>query len=93
MAPTYKLIKPHLDWLLFDVLFRLFPLTSEEISLFQEDAGEFVRKVHDPSEEWIDHRLAAINLIQMAARYREKDTLPRVMAYIQGMRLHSWHLT
>ena len=85
MAPTYKVIKPNLDWLLFQVLFGAFPLTDDEVEVFNDDASEFMRKVADPLEDWIDHRLAAINVLQMAARYREKDVLPKVMAHIQSL--------
>lgn len=85
MAPTYKIIKPNLDWLLFKVLFGAFEFTEEEMEIFNDDPSEFIRKVADPLEDWIDHRLAAINVLQMAARYREKDVLPKVMAYIQQL--------
>jgi hypothetical protein len=84
LSPTYKLIKPNLDWLCFNVLFKALCLNDAEIELFDEDPTEFVRKVHDPLEEWIDPRVAAINVLQMLARYRSADTLPRVMMHIQG---------
>ena len=31
-------------------------------------------QIHDPSEDWLDPRIAATNLLQMLARYRQKDT-------------------
>ena len=85
MAPTYKLLKPHMEWLLFQVIFSTFPLTVEEKEVFHDDPSEFVRKVHDPTEEWIDLRCAAINVMTMTARYREKDNLAMIMTYIQGV--------
>lgn len=84
MAPTYKLIKPNLDWLLFRVVFKQLCLSDEEMELFNDDPSEFVRKVHDPLEEWTDTRVAAINVLQMLARYRLKDTLPRIMSFISA---------
>ncbi len=81
MAPTYKMIKPHLDFLLFNVITPTLCLSEEDISLFDEDPIEFVRKVNDPSEDWLTPRKAAITLLQSLARYRKKDVLPKLLAY------------
>lgn len=45
MSPTYKVVKPHLDFLLVNVLFSTLCITPDEITLFNEDPVEFVRKV------------------------------------------------
>ncbi len=45
MSPTYKVIKPHLSFLLLQVMFPAMCLTEEELRLFQDDPAEFVRKV------------------------------------------------
>ena len=34
-------------------------------------------------EEWVDPRVAATNLLQMLARYRQKDTLPRLLPFLE----------
>lgn len=52
--------------------------------MFDNDPQEFIRKVHNPLEDWLDPRLAATNLLQMLARYRLKDTMPLLMPYIQS---------
>jgi hypothetical protein len=80
MSPSYKMIKPHLEWLLCKVVFSSLLFTDEECDDFYNNSSEFVRKVVDPSEDWIDLRTAAINIIQMAARYREKDAMPLIMS-------------
>ena len=41
-------------------------------------------QIHDPSEDWLDPRIAAVNLLQMLARYRQKDTLPLLIPFILG---------
>jgi hypothetical protein len=78
-----QVIKPHLDYLIFQVLFPVLCLTDAELELFENDPAEFVRKVHDPSQEWLDPRLAAVNVLQKLARYRQKDFLPRLLPYLQ----------
>mmetsp|Transcript_3899 Transcript_3899/g.4034 ORF Transcript_3899/g.4034 Transcript_3899/m.4034 type:complete len:868 (+) Transcript_3899:3-2606(+) len=87
MSVTYKVLKPHMDFILFSVIFPTLCLSLEDISLFSSDPVEFVRKIHDPSEDWLDPRIAAVNLLQMLARYRQKDTLPRLLPFIEGVLL------
>mmetsp|Transcript_23745 Transcript_23745/g.34001 ORF Transcript_23745/g.34001 Transcript_23745/m.34001 type:complete len:1123 (-) Transcript_23745:74-3442(-) len=85
MSPTYKVLKPHLDFLLFQVVFPTLCISDEDIRLFNDDPVEFVRKVHNPLEDWLNPLIAATNLLQMMARYRQKDTLPRLMPYLHGL--------
>ncbi len=82
MAPTYKLIKPHIDFVLFNVIMPTLCLSTDDIQLFDEDPIEFVRKVNDPCEDWMFPRTAAITLLQTLSKYRKKDTLPRLLPYI-----------
>ena len=42
-------------------------------------------QIHDPSEDWLDPRIAATNLLQMLARYRQKDTLPKLLPFMEGI--------
>ena len=81
LSPTYRLIKPHMDFILFRVIFPSLCLTVEDIKLFEDDPIEFIRKINDPSEEWLDPRIAAINLLQSLGRYRLKDTLPLFLPF------------
>jgi hypothetical protein len=83
MANTYKALKPHIDFILFSILFPTLCLTNEEIQLFEQDPTEFVRKCHDPIEDFFDPRNMAANLLQTLARYRQKDILPRFLPFIQ----------
>ena len=85
MSPTYKVIKPHLDFVLFQAIFQTLCLSSEDIRLFTEDPVEFVRKIHDPMEDWLDPRMTAINLLQTLARYRAKDVLPMLLPYLESV--------
>lgn len=85
LSPTYKIIKPHLDFVIFQAIFPTLCLSSEDIELFTDDPVEFVRKIHDPMEDWLDPRQSAVNLLQTLARYRTKDVLPKVLPYFQSI--------
>eukprot|EP01039_Chlorochromonas_danica_P004922 gene4922-5403_t len=85
MSPTYKVLKPHLEFLLFHVIFPTLCVTVEDVRLFDEDPVEFVRKLHDPLGDWLSPSVAAINLLQMLARYRQKDTLPIFLPFLQSV--------
>lgn len=65
MSPTYKILKPHIQFLLFGVIFPTLSLSEMDINLFEEDPTEFIRKVHNVLEDWLDPRIAAINLLQV----------------------------
>lgn len=69
-------------------------VTIVELELFQSDPAEFVRKCHDPIEDFWDPRNGAVNTLQSLARYRQKDVLPRFIPFIQVtlLRAVSWNL-
>ena len=46
MSPTFKILKPHMDFLLFNIVFPVLCLPNEDVQLFDEDPAEFVRKVN-----------------------------------------------
>jgi hypothetical protein len=85
LSPTYKVIKPHLDFVLFKVIFPSLCLTDSELEMFSNDPVEYVRRVHSPLEDWVDVRVAAITLLQNLGRYRYKDAIPKFIPFIQGI--------
>jgi len=85
MSPTYKVLKPHLHYILFDVVFPTLCMTQEDVQLFSDDPVEFIRKIHDPANDWLSPMLAATNLLQMLARYRQKDVMPMFIPFLQSI--------
>ena len=85
MSPTYKLIKQHMSMLLFDMVLPTLALSNEDIYIFNSDPSEFIRKLNDPLEEWVEPRTAAVSLLQALARYRQKDTLPILLPKLQSI--------
>ena len=85
MSPSYKAMKPHMEFILFKVILPSLCLSEDEVGMFDTDPIEFVRRVHCALEDWIDVRLAAQTLLQSLGRYRLKDTLPLMLPFIQGI--------
>ena len=71
LSPTYKLMKPHLEIILSNMIFPCLCLSESDIELFTDDPTEFVRKINDIQEEWLDPRTAAITLLQVCDQFIE----------------------
>lgn len=84
MSPTFKAMQPHIDFILFQVVFEALCISPQEITLFTDDPTEFIRKVYDPLQEWLDPRLAAVTLLQNLARYRQKYILAKFLSFVQS---------
>mmetsp|Transcript_6423 Transcript_6423/g.12103 ORF Transcript_6423/g.12103 Transcript_6423/m.12103 type:complete len:1045 (-) Transcript_6423:2118-5252(-) len=83
LAPTYKMLKPHMDFLLYQVCFPTVCLTSDDIDLFENDPHEFVHRQNSPLADFYDPRMSAITLITNVVKHRGKDVIPRLLAFLQ----------
>ncbi|KAF1787789.1 Armadillo-type fold [Phytophthora cactorum] len=84
-AVTYKLIKPHLGFLLFEVIHPVLCLTPKDLQLWAEDPHEFVRKTNDVFEDFLDPVYAAANLLADLCTKRGKDCLPNVLSFYNNI--------
>lgn len=82
LAPTYKLLKPHMDFLLYKVCFPAMRLADEDIDEFENDPHEFVRKQNSPLADFYDPRMSAITLVASAVKYRGKDTMQPLLRFL-----------
>lgn len=82
LAPTYKLLKPHMDFLLYKVCFPAMCLTEEDIDEFENDPHEFVHKQNSPLADFYDPRMSAITLVTSAVRYRGQDTMQPLLGFL-----------
>ena len=82
LAPTYKLLKPHMDFLLYKVCFPAMCLTNEDIDEFENDPHEFVRKQNSPLADFYDPRMSAITLVTSAVKYRGQDTMQPLLGFL-----------
>ena len=73
LSSTYKLLKPHLEFLLYQVCFPTICLTSEDIEIFENDPHEFVHRQNSPLADFYDPRMSAITLVTDLVKHRGQD--------------------
>jgi len=85
LAPTYKMLKPHLDFILFKVCFPSVCFTKEDIVLFDEDPHEFVHKQNSPMGEFYDPRLSAITVVDNLVKHRGQDVITGLLSFLNNI--------
>ena len=73
LSSTYKLLKPYLDFILYQVCFPTICLTSDDVECFENDPIEFVHKQNSPLADFYDPRMSAIGLITDLVSHRGQD--------------------
>ena len=82
LAPTYKMLKPHLDFLLYKVVFPTLCLTTDDIELFTSDPHEFIHRQSSPLADFYDPRMSAITLLTDLVKSRGKDVTTQLLAFL-----------
>jgi len=85
LAPTYKMLKPHLDFLLYKVCFPTICLDADDIALFENDPHEFVQRQNSPMADYYDPRMAAITLMTDLVKHRGQDVTNPLLAFLTGI--------
>lgn len=81
-ANTYKMMKPQLDAIVFQIVFPLMCFNAEDAELWVEDPHEYIRKGYDIIEDMYSPRTAAVNFVQELCRCRAKENLPKLMGFL-----------
>uniref|UniRef100_A0A7S3QJN0 Importin N-terminal domain-containing protein n=1 Tax=Chaetoceros debilis TaxID=122233 RepID=A0A7S3QJN0_9STRA len=84
LAPTYKMLKPHQDFLLYQVCFPTICLSAGDIELFETDPHEFVHRENSPLADFYDPRMSAITLVSNIVKYRGKYVVPTLLSFLQS---------
>ena len=79
---TYKLMKPHMETLMFNVVFQIVCFNQVDAELWEEDPQEYIRRGNDIIEEMYSPRAAAINFLVEVCRCRTKENMPKLMGFI-----------
>ncbi|CAK4072653.1 unnamed protein product [Aphanomyces euteiches] len=80
-SQAYKQLKPHLNFLIFDVIHPTLCLTPADLQLWAEDPHEFVRKTHDFMEGYLSPVNAAQEVLNGLCTLRGKDCLSQVLMF------------
>jgi len=79
IGALYKLVRPHLDFVLFDATLPALCATERDVDEFDSDPQEYVRRSHDPMEDFLDPRAAATNLVGDLVKFRRGDVLDKLL--------------
>ena len=80
LSSTYKLIKPHLEFLLFQVCFPTMSLNPEDIECFENDPVEFVHKQNSPLADFYDPRMSAVTMVTDLVKHRGQDVTQKLLS-------------
>ena len=80
LSATYKLLKPHLEFLLYQVCFPVLCLSPTDVECFENDPVEFVHKQNSPLADFYDPRLSAITLVKDLVKQRGQDVTQNLLA-------------
>lgn len=80
LSTTYKLLKPHLDFLLYQVCFPVLCLSPADVECFENDPVEFVHKQNSPLADFYDPRLSAITLVKDLVKQRGQDVTQNLLS-------------
>ncbi|GKY91239.1 hypothetical protein MPSEU_000096500 [Mayamaea pseudoterrestris] len=79
LSSTYKLLKPHLDFMLYQVCFPTMCLHQNDIECFENDPIEFVQKQNSPLADFYDPRMSAITLLTDLVKHRGQDVTQNLL--------------
>lgn len=81
-AQLWAIIRPHVDTLLAQVVFRYLYFSDDDEDLWLNDPAEYVRKQYDFTEDFTSPRMAASNLLSKMADLRSKSTILPFLQYL-----------
>ena len=75
-------MKPHMETLMFNVVFQIVCFNQVDAELWEEDPQEYIRRGNDIIEEMYSPRAAAVNFLVEVCRCRTKENMPKLMGFI-----------
>ncbi|CAH1736251.1 importin-7 isoform X1 [Aphis gossypii] len=81
---TWKMIKPHMDAIIQDVIFPLMSHSINDQELWESDPQEYISQKFDIFEDLISPVMAGQTMLHSACKKR-KDILPKAVQFIVGV--------
>jgi hypothetical protein len=85
LAPIYKLLKPHLDFLMYHVCFPTICLNADDLDVFVNDPHEFIQRQNSPLSDFYDPRMSALSLINNLVKHRGKDVAGPLLSFLTNI--------
>ncbi|KAF4678092.1 hypothetical protein FOL47_005371 [Perkinsus chesapeaki] len=83
-AITYKIIKPHVQFLVHDVVLPVLAFSQEDQQLWESDPEEYIRRQAACEAIFSDPRSAAGDLLRALVSYRGRDSLAVIMVSVSA---------
>lgn len=90
LAPTYKMLKPYMDFLLYKVCFPTMCLTVDDIEVFDNDPHEFVHRQNSPLADFYDPRMSAVTVVTDLVKHRGQDITAPLLGFMTEI-LHRYN--
>lgn len=81
-SSMYNLLQPHLNTLLFEIVFPLMCFNDNDQMLWDEDPHEYVRKGYDIIEDLYSPRTASMDFVTELVRKRGKENFPKFIQFV-----------
>lgn len=79
---TYRVIKPRLAQLVTEIIFPYLCISDGDLSLWEEDPTEYVRKTYDVLEDFNTPRAAACSLLYILSKLRRSVVVAPLLAFL-----------
>ncbi|CAG0897126.1 unnamed protein product [Darwinula stevensoni] len=80
-AFSWKFLKPHMDWVVQEVIFPLMCYSDTDAELWESDPHEYIRLKFDVFEDFVSPVTAAQTILHSVVKKR-KDVLQRTMGFL-----------
>jgi len=79
---TWLLLKPHLDFLLYNVCYNVVKMTPEQVELFDNDPHEHIQRVTSLQLDWVDPKMQALTLVEDLVKFRTATVAGPLMNHL-----------
>ena len=81
---TWQALKPHLNFVVFDVCFDVLKMTQDDIELLENDPHEYIARGNDLMSEFVDPRTMAVTLVEDLVNFRTASVAKVLMEFLHG---------
>mmetsp|Transcript_14605 Transcript_14605/g.29784 ORF Transcript_14605/g.29784 Transcript_14605/m.29784 type:complete len:1073 (-) Transcript_14605:34-3252(-) len=81
---TWTALKPHLNFVVFDVCFDVVKLEDEDVELLNDDPHEYIARGNDIMSEFVDPRVMALTLVEDLVKFRTSSVARVLVDFLKA---------
>lgn len=85
LSSTYKVLKPHMDFMLYRVCFPTICMSERDIYLFEHEPHEYMQREYNFLNEFLDPRSTATRVVGNLVKYRGQDTINGLLVFFNDI--------